>query len=64
HDFNKHPNWMVPYGSKYYYNPGLPEVQSHLIAVAKDIVERYNIDGIHLDDYFYPYKTEGAIFED
>ena len=38
HDFNKHPNWMVPYGSKYYYNPGLPEVQSHLIAVAKDIV--------------------------
>ncbi len=64
HDFNKHPEWMVPYGSKYYYNPGLPKVQQHLIAIVQDITKRYNIDGIHLDDYFYPYKIEGALFKD
>jgi len=64
HDFYKHPEWMVPYGSKYYYNPGLPEVQQHLITIVQDITKRYNIDGIHLDDYFYPYKIEGALFKD
>ena len=64
HDFNKYPEWMVPYGSKYYYNPGLPKVQQHLIAIVQDITKRYNIDGVHLDDYFYPYKTEGALFKD
>jgi uncharacterized lipoprotein YddW (UPF0748 family) len=47
---------MIKYGGKYYYDPALPEVQNHLIAVV-DVVRDYDIDAIHFDDYFYPYKT-------
>ncbi|MDF2159140.1 family 10 glycosylhydrolase [Algoriphagus sp. CAU 1675] len=64
HDFNKHRDWMLKYGSKYYYNPGLPEVKSHLTAIIKEIVDNYQIDAIHFDDYFYPYKVGTEIFPD
>ena len=37
-----------------YYDPGKPEVQQHLLAVAREILENYAVDGLHLDDYFYP----------
>jgi uncharacterized lipoprotein YddW (UPF0748 family) len=37
HDFYKHPEWMIKYG-KYYYDPALPEVQNHLIAVVDEVV--------------------------
>jgi uncharacterized lipoprotein YddW (UPF0748 family) len=47
---------MIKYGGKYYYNPALPEVQTHLIAVVDEVVRNYDIDAIHFDDYFYPYK--------
>lgn len=36
-------------------NPGLPEVRDYIVKVVQDIATRYNIDGIHFDDYFYPY---------
>ncbi len=64
HDYLQHPEWMVPYGGKFYYNPGLPEVQQHLVEVVSEVVARYDIDGIHFDDYFYPYRIKGEIFED
>lgn len=68
HDFNKHRNWMIKYGEsgkeKYYYNPGLPEVQNHLTKVVEEIVQNYDIDAVHFDDYFYPYKVTGEIFND
>ncbi len=64
HDFLKHPNWMIKYGEKFYYNPGLPEVQSHLVEIVKEVVQNYDIDGIHFDDYFYPYTIENEIFDD
>ena len=38
-------------------NPGLPEVRNHVLNVIMDVVRRYNIDGVHWDDYFYPYPT-------
>jgi uncharacterized lipoprotein YddW (UPF0748 family) len=47
---------MIKYGGKYYYDPALPEVQNHLIAVVDEVVRNYDIDAIHFDDYFYPYK--------
>jgi uncharacterized lipoprotein YddW (UPF0748 family) len=53
---------MIKYGGKYYYDPALPEVQNHLIAVV-DVVRDYDIDAIHFDDYFYPYKP-GENFND
>lgn len=64
HDYLQHPEWMIPYGEKYYYNPGLPEVQQHLVEVVAEVVARYDIDGIHFDDYFYPYRIQGEVFDD
>ena len=64
HDYYKHPEWMIKYGEKYYYNPALPEVQNHLTAVVEEVVQKYDIDAIHFDDYFYPYKIPGKQFDD
>ncbi len=64
HDYLQNPEWMIPYGKKYYYNPGLPEVQQHLVQVVSEVVARYDIDGIHFDDYFYPYRIQGELFDD
>ncbi len=58
------PEWFVRYGKNMYFNPGLPEVRKHVTAVITDIVTRYNVDGIHFDDYFYPYKIAGEEFAD
>ena len=64
HDFYKHPEWMIKYGGKYYYNPALPEVQTHLVTVVNEVVRKYDIDAIHFDDYFYPYRIKGEEFND
>jgi uncharacterized lipoprotein YddW (UPF0748 family) len=59
-----HPEWFLVYGDKKYFNPALPEVRQHLGKVVKDLVSRYDLDGIHLDDYFYPYRITGKEFPD
>lgn len=64
HISKQHPEWFVTYGDKKYFNPGIPEVRDHVSAVVKDIVKRYAIDAIHMDDYFYPYKIPGREFPD
>ncbi|WP_236032969.1 glycoside hydrolase family 10 protein [Algoriphagus pacificus] len=64
HDYNLHRDWMLKYGTKYYYNPALPEVKNHLLKVIKEIVDNYDIDAIHFDDYFYPYKIPREDFPD
>ncbi len=64
HDFYKHPEWMIKYGGKYYYNPALPEVQTHLVTIVNEVVRNYDIDAIHFDDYFYPYRIKGEEFND
>lgn len=64
HDYFTHPEWMIKYGKKYYYNPGLPEVREHLLAVMEEVIQNYDIDAVHFDDYFYPYKIKGEVFED
>lgn len=64
HDYNLHRDWMLKYGTKYYYNPGLPEVKSHLTSVIKELVTNYDLDAIHFDDYFYPYKVGNQAFPD
>ncbi len=64
HDFYQHRDWMVKYGQKYYYNPGLPEVRNKFNLIIKELVSNYEVDAIHFDDYFYPYKMEGEVFED
>jgi len=64
HDYYKHPDWMIKYGKKYYYDPGIPKVQDKFTEVVREIVSNYKIDAIHFDDYFYPYKTKGEKFSD
>lgn len=64
HDFNLHPDWMFRYGKKFYYNPGIPEVQQHLVNIMNEVVSNYAVDALHFDDYFYPYKINGEIIPD
>lgn len=55
HPARLHPEYTVPYADgKLYFNPGLPEVQSLIVDGVKEIVKKYDVDGIHFDDYFYP----------
>lgn len=58
------PQWFVTYGGTKYFDPGIPEVREHVNRVVKDIVERYDLDAIHFDDYFYPYRIPGKEFPD
>ncbi len=64
HVFNRHRNWMVEYGKRFYLNPAMPEVRAYLTDVVTEVVENYDVDAIHFDDYFYPYKENGQEFPD
>ncbi|MFJ6796213.1 glycoside hydrolase family 10 protein [Streptomyces sp. NPDC091268] len=64
HPARRNPDWTVPYGGKLYYNPGLPEVRRFVQEAMLDAVSRYAVDGVHWDDYFYPYPVEGEEFDD
>lgn len=50
------PSLARHYGSQLWMDPGEPTVRAHTIRVILDVVKRYDIDGVHIDDYFYPYK--------
>ena len=54
------PDLVKQYGTHLWMDPGEPEVQARTIRVVADVVRRYDIDGVHLDDYFYPYKERDA----
>ena len=64
HVLNKHPEWCLLYNKRYIMNPGLPEVRKHVTGVVEEIVRKYDVDGIHFDDYFYPYKNGNEPFRD
>lgn len=51
----KHPEWMRTFNKQMWMDPGEPEVQRHILNVMRDVLTRYDVDGIHIDDYFYPY---------
>ncbi|WP_213652203.1 family 10 glycosylhydrolase [Paenibacillus sp. J23TS9] len=55
HPARLHPDWVVKNGGKLYFNPAIPEAQNYIIDGVKEIVQKYDVDGIHMDDYFYPY---------
>lgn len=57
HIAKKNPNWVIEYGGKYYYDPGNPKAREFTEDVIVDVVKNYNIDGVHMDDYFYPYPV-------
>jgi len=64
HITKTHPEWFVVYGKHKQFNPGIPAVQRYLTRVVADIASRYDVDGIHFDDYFYPYKKGKLRFPD
>ncbi|MBX9784433.1 MAG: family 10 glycosylhydrolase [Chitinophagaceae bacterium] len=59
-----HPDWFLEYGDKKYFDPGNKEAQAFVVEVIRDITERYDVDAIHFDDYFYPYRISGKEFPD
>lgn len=61
---NTHPEVVKQYARYLWLDPGEPLVLRHTLDVIKDIVKRYDIDGIHIDDYFYPYPENGLDFPD
>lgn len=63
HIGNKYPQYLYPYGKSLWLDPGAEEIQSHIMNVVGDLLE-YEIAGIHLDDYFYPYPEDGRDFPD
>ena len=64
HIYWKDPERFVQYGNQLYFQPGLPENRSFICEVVRDIVSRYDVDAIHMDDYFYPYPIAGTPFPD
>lgn len=61
HVARQHPEWIVKYNNLLYINPGIPEARQHIIDAITEVAANYNVDGIHLDDYFYP---SGGTFND
>ncbi len=64
HATYRHPEWFLKYGDKLYFDPGLPEVQDYFTKIVVDVVKRYDVDAIHFDDYFYPYRIAHVEFPD
>ncbi len=64
HIANTHPKVVKTYANMLWMDPGEPVVQRRSLAVVQDVVRRYDIDGVHIDDYFYPYPVKGHEFPD
>jgi uncharacterized lipoprotein YddW (UPF0748 family) len=56
----REPGWAKAYGEWLWLDPGEPGAVAHTLAVIDDVVRRYDIDGVHIDDYFYPYPVKGT----
>src|SRR6478609_6698781 len=61
HLSNTRPDWVKSYGDQLWIDPGEPAAADHSIAVFKDVLQRYEVDGIHIDDYFYPYAVNDPV---
>lgn len=64
HPYHSHPDWFVKYGGKLYFNPAKDDVRDYLTEIVLEILMDYDVDGIHFDDYFYPYPAAGEAFPD
>ena len=60
HVANRHPRWIRSYYDYLWMDPALPEVRQRMIDVVLDVVRRYDVDAVHIDDYFYPYPEVDA----
>lgn len=60
----KKPDNFISYEGQLYFNPALQANRDHICNVVRDILNRYDVDGLHIDDYFYPYPANGKEFAD
>lgn len=60
HAIKQHPEWILRYGANRWMDPGIAAVRQRAVDVILDVTKRYDVDGIHIDDYFYPYPEKGA----
>jgi uncharacterized lipoprotein YddW (UPF0748 family) len=63
HVARRRPRLVVPYAQYLWMDPGIPEVRGLMIRTVLDVVRRYDVDGVHIDDYFYPYPELNAAKE-
>ena len=54
----EHPEWILNFGNYKMLDPGNPEVKKYILDIVSDVLLRYDVDGIHFDDYFYPYSPK------
>lgn len=69
HPLLAHPEWRIAYpvgtaNSRLYFDPGIPEARRYVEDSMLEAVEKYDIDGVHFDDFFYPYPESGQDFPD
>lgn len=64
HEYFRHPDNFFNYDGLMLFDPGMPENRDFICRVACDIARRYDIDGLHIDDYFYPYPVAGLPIPD
>ena len=57
HIMRRQPDWFWEYNKQWYFNPGLEQTREWICTIVQDIVQRYDIQAIHMDDYFYPYPA-------
>ena len=64
HPYSKNPERFIKYGGQIFFDPALPENRKYICKIVKDIMEHYDVDAIHMDDYFYPYPVPGEKLND
>lgn len=64
HPALRYPHRFIEYEGQLYFDPGLPENREYICRIVTDIVSRYDVDALHMDDYFYPYPVDGVPFKD
>ncbi len=64
HITKQKPEWFFTFGGKKLFNPGIPAVREYIVQVIMDVVKNYDIDGVHFDDYFYPYPEKNQSLND
>ncbi len=64
HITSRKPEWFLSYGERKLFNLGMPEVRTYVASLVANIVRNYDVDGIHFDDYFYPYAVAGQTIRD
>ena len=53
-----HPEWILTFGNYKMLDPGIPEVKDYITSIIEEVISNYDVDGIHFDDYFYPYSPK------